>query len=205
MTRQRLSTKERRREIMEAALRILHTQGVAGLTLRQLAADIRLSEAAIYRHFSNKQEIVEHVAAHVFRGPPAIDLRPDAAAQEQLRQIIFAQLRFLDANPYITAVVFQEEIFREFPGVERMFVEHRRAMMERMAAVVREGQRRGTVRTTASPEVIAVIFLGTIRELVSEWRTAGFRHSLLDRAKPVVDELMRLLDVCPPSGGGGAR
>ncbi len=195
MTKTRRSTGERRLEIIQATLCILHKQGVGQLTMRQLAADVDLSEAAIYRHFSNKEDIMEQVAAHVFRGPRAEETSPKRPAKERLREVMFGQLEALEENPHTTAVVFQEDIFREYPRVEGIFSAHRDAMVRRISSIVRQGQQEGFVRRAANPQVFAVIFIGTIRQLAAEWRANDFKDSLKERALPVFEELMRLLDI----------
>ena len=42
---------ERQIEIMEAAIKRIDCCGIQELTIKNLAADINLSEAALYRHF----------------------------------------------------------------------------------------------------------------------------------------------------------
>src|SRR5690606_39390951 len=49
---------ERQFEIIEAAGLILTTSGVGGLTIKNLAKEMKFSESAIYRHFTSKEEII---------------------------------------------------------------------------------------------------------------------------------------------------
>ena len=60
----------RRSDVVEAALRILDTYGLADLTMRRLAADLEVRPSALYHHFSDKQTLLAAVAdAIVERGP----------------------------------------------------------------------------------------------------------------------------------------
>ena len=45
-------------EIMEAATDRISKYGIQNLTIKTLATDIGLSEPALYRHFSSKNEIL---------------------------------------------------------------------------------------------------------------------------------------------------
>ena len=45
-------------EIIEAAGRILTVSGISGLTIKNLANEMKFSESAIYRHFKSKEEII---------------------------------------------------------------------------------------------------------------------------------------------------
>ncbi|MCK5280372.1 MAG: helix-turn-helix transcriptional regulator, partial [Cyclobacteriaceae bacterium] len=49
---------ERQLDIIEAAGRILTSSGVSGLTIKNLAKEMKFSESAIYRHFTSKEEII---------------------------------------------------------------------------------------------------------------------------------------------------
>jgi TetR/AcrR family fatty acid metabolism transcriptional regulator len=45
-------------EIMDAATLRIDQYGIQELTIKNLAADLNLSEAALYRHFKSKNEIL---------------------------------------------------------------------------------------------------------------------------------------------------
>jgi AcrR family transcriptional regulator len=47
-----------RQQILEAAQIILDEQGVAGLSMRSLAEKVDYSPAALYKYFTNKEEII---------------------------------------------------------------------------------------------------------------------------------------------------
>jgi AcrR family transcriptional regulator len=53
------SSKERRIEIAQAALKIVSEHGIKGFTTAALAKEVGLAEGTIFKHFSNKQEIID--------------------------------------------------------------------------------------------------------------------------------------------------
>lgn len=55
---QRQPTEKRRRQIAEAALKLIAEQGLGRFTTAAIAAEIGLSEGSLFRHFGNKKEIV---------------------------------------------------------------------------------------------------------------------------------------------------
>src|SRR6267143_2730049 len=55
------------RALLDAALRIVETQGTEALTLRAAARSAGVSQAAPYRHFTNKEAILAAVAEEGFR------------------------------------------------------------------------------------------------------------------------------------------
>lgn len=54
----------RRREIVDAASRIFARYGYVGGSLRQIAAEVGVTPAALARHFDNKQGLLEAVLEH---------------------------------------------------------------------------------------------------------------------------------------------
>jgi AcrR family transcriptional regulator len=54
-----------REKVVRAALRLLDKVGLDGLTLRKLAADLRVQAPALYWHFKNKQELLDEMATSV--------------------------------------------------------------------------------------------------------------------------------------------
>lgn len=59
--------KNLREALLEAAIPILDTGGVAGLTLRGVAAVAKVSHTAPYRHFRNKNSLLEAIAVEGYR------------------------------------------------------------------------------------------------------------------------------------------
>jgi len=53
--------------VTAVALELLDEVGLEGLTLRQLAARLKVKAPAIYWHFKNKQDLIDEMASSVFR------------------------------------------------------------------------------------------------------------------------------------------
>src|SRR5215213_4546789 len=56
-----------RQALLDQAARIIRQQGVERLTLRAVAADLRVSRTALYRHFHDKDALLAAVATDGFR------------------------------------------------------------------------------------------------------------------------------------------
>ncbi|KOV90214.1 TetR/AcrR family transcriptional regulator [Nocardia sp. NRRL S-836] len=90
--RERANTHQR---IIEAALHVLETEGVAALTIRRIAADVEYSAPVVYQHFANKDALLLELVAHGHRlllgelrravREPDVDRRLTRAAAEYVR------------------------------------------------------------------------------------------------------------------------
>ncbi len=54
----RVSTEIRQEQIIDQAIKIIHQKGYSGLSIRELATQVGITEPAIYRHFRSKEDIV---------------------------------------------------------------------------------------------------------------------------------------------------
>lgn len=101
-----------RQALLEAALA---APDIEGLSLTQLAAGIGVTPAAIYRHFSSREDLLGDVARIGFdqleaRFADAFDIaRPPAGAVEartRLTRLAYAYLQFADDEPALWRLMF---------------------------------------------------------------------------------------------------
>lgn len=97
---------------MAAALDRLQAEGPSALGLRELARGIGVSPAAPYRHFADRQALLEAVAAEGFR---RFSMAMNAAAAdkpeaEQLEAMARAYVRFAIDAPNLFRLMFSTEI-----------------------------------------------------------------------------------------------
>ncbi len=68
MVQKRRSTAIRKQQIIDAARKLIIRKGSEHLTVRALAKEVGLTEAAIYRHFKSKREILSFLMTHIMDG-----------------------------------------------------------------------------------------------------------------------------------------
>ncbi len=62
MTRKQRELFEREQLILDSAQKILQKEGMQGLTMERIAADIEYSKGTVYNHFSSKEEIISGIS-----------------------------------------------------------------------------------------------------------------------------------------------
>ncbi|HEY6522320.1 MAG TPA: TetR/AcrR family transcriptional regulator [Solirubrobacteraceae bacterium] len=72
-----------RGRILEAAERIVGSEGLRALTMRRIGTELGADPTAIYRHFRNKEALLTCLAERLFATDPELD--PADPWQEQLR------------------------------------------------------------------------------------------------------------------------
>jgi len=183
----------RKGQILDAALKIVHEKGIRSLTLREIADTVDVSEAALFRHFKGKEDIVDSLASTVF---DSNQFFPHGEGPwEALENMMVWQLENFQRNPLHTAILFQEDIFREFPSVKERFDLRRSSRSSLIRQLVREGQDASVFSANADGEAFSLLFLGSLRLAVLEWRYAGFSYDLRDQARPLLHLLRKCLEV----------
>jgi AcrR family transcriptional regulator len=72
-----------REVILEAAERIVGSEGLRALTMRRIGIELGADPTAVYRHFRNKEELLTRLAERLFSTEPELD--PAQPWQDQLR------------------------------------------------------------------------------------------------------------------------
>ncbi len=106
----RQPTEERRRQIADAALKIIAEQGLGRFTTQAIAAEIGVTDGTLFRHFASKEEIVlaalDRVEEQLFEGFPPDD--PDPLVR--LERFFWFRAALVGANPVIARLAFSDEL-----------------------------------------------------------------------------------------------
>lgn len=62
---QRYDTRIRQQQVIQATLEIISQKGVSGLTTAEIARQVGIAEATIFRHFATKEEILAATICHI--------------------------------------------------------------------------------------------------------------------------------------------
>lgn len=98
-----------RRALLDEALATIHTEGVNGLTLRQIGARLGVSRTALYRHFTDKRALLTAVATEGFRTlrqQLVTAWEEGGGGRAAFRAMGVAYIRFAVANPSHYHVMF---------------------------------------------------------------------------------------------------
>ena len=118
--RQREAT---RAEIVAAAWSLAQTEGVAALTLRQIAAAVGMQAPSLYTHFPSKMAIYDALFAEGYKKfldlLPILDPPPSDPAAA-VRKFCHDYMAFCQADPARYALLFQRPVPNFEPGPESM-------------------------------------------------------------------------------------
>lgn len=91
----RLSAKERRILILEAALNVFSRNGFSGARTKEIAQEAGISETLVFHHFETKENLYEQALEHLFSHHPVFaELEPAMAAEDD-REVLYVLARHI--------------------------------------------------------------------------------------------------------------
>lgn len=162
----RRSSDVRQVELIDAALHIIATKGIAALTTRGLAAHVGLSSGAIFRHFASLDALLDAVVTRVEAVLDATLPPPTLPPVERLERFIEARSSAVGRQLGILRLVLSEQFVLALPkgGSARLerCVRDTRAFV---TACLQDAQAAGDVRADLPPEALAPVVMGTVQML----------------------------------------
>ena len=111
--RRRLSPEERRRQIVAAAKALFSEEGTGHVSMRKIAREVGITQAAIYQHFENKEAILFVIIEDFFADLLEALSAAIASEEEPLRKLRRAMRAYVDyglAHPEAYRLVFMTPI-----------------------------------------------------------------------------------------------
>ncbi len=192
MGNRRLTSLQRRKEILDIALEIIFNQGFYNLTIKNIAEKIKLTEAAIYRHFKSKKEIIECLVDLVFKKNQIDDPVGDPAAL--LKEIMFKRIEQFKKEPRMTAITFQEEIFSEYPDIRDKFKQQWKTNERILLKIIERGQKEGFFSSDVNPKSFVLIYMGSMRMILYQWKRDNFSEQIDKIAPFIIKDLFKILE-----------
>jgi AcrR family transcriptional regulator len=169
---QNIKTEIRQEQIARAALALIARRGLDQLNIGSLAREVGVVPSAIYRHYRGKEDVLESVLALISQSLSAnveavCQETPDAL--ERLHRLLMRHLELVRQQVGIPRVLFSEQIFAGSSRRRRRAHQTLQGYLQKIAGILREGQRQGEIRADLSPDTAGVMFLGLIQPTIVLW------------------------------------
>jgi AcrR family transcriptional regulator len=193
----RINFSDRQIEIMEAATQRIDHYGIQELTIKNLASDIGVSEAALYRHFKSKNEIMLGLLTYFMQemSQRVMDIisKEGKTPVERLRGVFSSQLKAFTQKPAIVSVIFSEGIFRFNKKLSSTVSDLMDMMHDLIDSIIKEGQDDGSISNLVGHSTLATIILGSMRITVLKWKISGHTSDLIKDGNSVLNGILKMI------------
>jgi len=186
MAKKRFGTDIRREQIAEAALDIVRSQGIKALNVAAVAEKMDMVPSALYRHFKGKNEIVTAVLELIGTRLNAHFqqvVNQDTNPLEKLRFLLMRHIEMISGNNAIPRLIFSEEVIGGHPERRQQLFGIIEKVLENVATIIGDGQRRGVIRGDLPAKNLAVSFLGMIQPAAIIWNLSSGEFDLLHHSQ----------------------
>ncbi|WP_082008151.1 TetR/AcrR family transcriptional regulator [Microbacterium mangrovi] len=159
--------------MLSGAVRVFNEQGYDATSVAALTERLGLSKAALYHHFDSKEQVLDASLERALGPLEAVLVTPEATtgtAISRLAAVLRGAVHVLVAElPHVTLLLR----VRGNSEVERRALDRRRSFDQRIAGLVRDAQREGSVRSDIEASVAARLLFGTVNSIVEWYRPGG--------------------------------
>ncbi len=186
----------RQLEIIEAAGKILTSSGVSGLTIKNLAKEMKFSESAIYRHFESKEEIIIAMLDYLSETMDELlrnSIRSNDKPEVKFKSVFQNLIDFFIKNPQFVVAVFSDGLMEESQRINQNLLKLMNVVMKYLMPVIMEGQQNGVFTNTLTTEEMMHIVMGTYKLQMFKWKTTGFQFDIERAGNNMVHSLLTLI------------
>lgn len=183
-------SRDRRQDIIGAAIRIFSQKGYYAATLQEIADELGLTRPAFYYYFKSKQEILEAICRSAADGTDrAIETslaQPSANDAEALRRVLVDYAEHIAGQD--TTAIMMRNFEETSPDVQREIAARRRAREDNVLAVLKRGVAGGEFATPQAH--IAIITAFEAIHAIANWYHPDGPRSRHEIAEIVADILL---------------
>lgn len=186
---------ERQQQIVETAIKLIADKGIQNLTTKNLAKEIGISEPALYRHFSNKLEILKAVIINFqIKMQPALEkLKKSLNSLNKIENFILEHLKIINKNPDFAKVIFSEANFQNEENLILKMNDMMNKSHKVLETIVQSGQKKGEIRSDISSLSLVRMIIGSMRLLVTQWSMSGMIFNLETEGKQLCTDIKKII------------
>jgi TetR/AcrR family transcriptional regulator, fatty acid metabolism regulator protein len=165
-----VSQEEKRRQILEAAVRAFARKGYHACRVGEIAEEAGVAYGLVYHYFGSKEEVLQTIFRDTWTQMLARISEMEAEgdpAREQVRKVTALLLRTWRRDPDLVRVLVRE-VTRSPEQLQQQIDEIGHAY-EALERIVRRGQESGEFRNEIDPQLAATVFYGALEEVLTGW------------------------------------
>lgn len=184
----------RQLEIISKASKLLSKKGSEGLTIKNLAKEMKFSEAALYRHFGSKEKIVIALLVNLIYQLDELFMSIDKEMSPSHRYNAYFDklLTFFNENKNLTDVAFYDGLFVRTVDTREALNGISNIMQKHLIPIVMDGKLTKDFPMSLNDDRIVHIALGTFRFHMQKWSASEYQIDVERTGSDVMGALLPL-------------
>ncbi len=183
----------RKDEILKTAMELIACEGMGVMTMKRVAKEMGFTEAAMYRHFSNKNDLVISLIRLIREKFAEIFSGMDSGKQPSLffADLLDAMLNYLTKVQGVTIQFLSESTYNNDEAIRKELSKFYFDLILRIKNYLKNAKKRGHLRKNTDIEAAAILFTGIIQSLTIRYLISGKTIKLQEKSREVLDVFLK--------------
>jgi len=176
----------RKEQIVNAARKLVIKYGSENVTVRRIAEEVGFSEAAIYRHFKSKKDIL-YLLVEIIESNLISDLESQGHTKGgRLENILTNHLSDLEMKRGISFQVIAEIISLGDKRLNRRIYETIEKYIAKLKEVLKDEIEEGELRSDIDINAAAIVLFSVVQGLSNIWTLSNYNFKPREEFKPIL-------------------
>ncbi|OEF96655.1 hypothetical protein BHF68_08060 [Desulfuribacillus alkaliarsenatis] len=171
----------------------MNEKGIQSLTTKEIANREGITEGAIYKHFTRKNDIILSVLDHFAKYDQDINKTIELKKLDSMESIRFyfeAYTTYYQNYPAITVVLLGYDQFRYDKELEQKIKEIIYSRSNYVSKLIKQAQDSKLINQDIDHILLADVFIGSFNRLCLKWRLQNYNFSLKDKGLEAITMLL---------------
>jgi len=185
MVMKRKKTEFRKQQIIEIAAKLIFKYGSEHLSVKRIATEIGISEAAIYRHFKSKKSILSFLLSYIEETLVADISRErnsgEVVTLDTIERILRRHISAVGLRKGISFQVIAETVSLGDKSLNKQATKAISHYIAVLRELLSEGVKSTTIREDIDLDAAATLLYCMIESLVNTWALSNCEFMLVDK------------------------
>ncbi len=184
MVRNYESTNLRKKQIANAAAKIITQYGSEHVTTKKIAEEVGISETAIYRHFMSKEELLTFLISDIEKTLLAeieFDTTNNSYSLDTLEKTVKSHIARIVKRKGVSFQVIAEIISLGSKKLNQQAYKVINNYISRIEEILQQGSKAGVIRHDIDLHAAATLFFGMTQGLVSAWALSHYTFNMEEK------------------------
>ncbi len=187
---------ERQKQILDKSIGIIHSEGIQGFTIKNLSKAIGFTEAAIYRHFKSKNEILcavlDNFTGKLLEFITTMD-EDESNSLEKIKMVYEKLSTTFTNKPAYVSVIFSEEIFKNNNTLSKKVGKILKLNNDAFKSIIEAGQKNNEITKDIDSQELTLMTMGAFRLMVKNWKMCDFSFVLKEHSEKLYKSIETLI------------
>lgn len=188
----------RKKLLILTAIEIIDDLGYQGLTIHEIATRENITDAAIYKHFKDKNDLMKNVLVYYndFFNKIVQSIEYENMTGMQIIETYISQfLELYENHPNMTAILNSYELLRHEQELSKYICDIYKSRIAYLSKLIQRGIDNKEFTGVSDAESLAYIMMGTMMSVTLSWRMQNYSFSLSDKIQSITKHIKALLSV----------